>query len=115
MIAPDKYECVYHADDWNAVNLCIYAAEAQAMTNVILDEFYEQLQEPMFMDYAKQYTDMPFLLVVEEYEDTYKAGRFLRASDLGMEEVHADWKPVIYDSNASKMVIPNGTMGQRWE
>src|SRR5699024_11958919 len=36
-------------------------------------------------------------------------------SDLGMEEVHADWKPVIYDSNASKMVIPNGTMGQRWE
>src|SRR5699024_5853460 len=32
-----------------------------------------------------------------------------------MEEVHADWKPVIYDSNDSKMVIPNGTMGQRWE
>src|SRR5699024_6962393 len=27
----------------------------------------------------------------------------------------ADWKPVIYDSNDSKMVIPNGTMGQRWE
>src|SRR5699024_12816936 len=82
--------------------------------HVILDEFYEQRREPMFMDYAKQYTDMPFLLVVEEYEDTYKAGRFLRASDLSMEEVHADWKPVIYDSNASKMVIPNGTMGQRW-
>src|SRR5699024_11345508 len=85
------------------------------MTHVILDEFYEQRREPMFMHYDKQYTYMPFLLVVEEYEDTYKACRFLRASDLGMEEVDADWKPVIYDSNASKMVIPNGTMGQRWE
>src|SRR5699024_10477038 len=42
-------------------------------------------------------------------------GRFLLASDFGMEEVHADWKPVIYDSNDSKMVIPNGAMGQRWE
>lgn len=114
-VAPDYAESVTHADDWIAANPGTDAAVAQAMTHVILDEFYEQRREPMFMDYAKQYTDMPFLLVVEEYEDTYKAGRFLRASDLGMEEVHADWKPVIYDSNASKMVIPNGTMGQRWE
>src|SRR5699024_11087156 len=114
-VAPDYAESVTHADDWIAANPGTDAAVAQAMTHVILDEFYEQRREPMFMDYAKQYTDMPFLLVVEEYEDTYKAGRFLRASDLGMEEVNDDWKPVIYDSNDSKMVIPNGRMGQRWE
>src|SRR5699024_9122256 len=44
-----------------------------------------------------------------------KAGRFLRASDLGMEAEHADWKPVIYDGETDELIIPNGTMGQRWE
>src|SRR5699024_582685 len=64
-VAPDYAESVTHADDWIAANPGTDAAVAQAMTHVILDEFYEQRREPMFMDYAKQYTDMPFLLVVE--------------------------------------------------
>ena len=52
------------------------------MTHVILKEFYHERQEPMFLNYAKQYTDMPFLILLDEFEG-YKAGRFLRASDLG--------------------------------
>src|SRR5699024_12637081 len=79
-------ERVTHADDWIAANPGTDAAVTQAMTHVIFDEFYEQRREPMFMDYAKQYTDMPFLLVVEEYEVTYKADHFLRASELIMKE-----------------------------
>src|SRR5699024_596036 len=89
-IGPGYAENVTQAYYVIAANPGTDAAVAQAMTHVILDEFYEQRREPMFMDYAKQYTDMPFLLVVEEYEDTYKASRFLRANDLSMEEVHAD-------------------------
>ncbi len=41
------------------------AAVAQAMTHVILDEFYQKRQEPMFLNYAKQYTDMPFLITLD--------------------------------------------------
>src|SRR5699024_4837499 len=114
-VAPDYAENVTHADDWIAANPGTDAAVAQAMTHVILDEFYEQRKEEMFINYAKQYTDMPFLIMLEDHEDTYKAGRFVRASDLGMEEEHADWKPVIFDAETGKLIIPNGTMGQRWE
>ena len=114
-VAPDYAESVTHADDWIAANPGTDAAVAQAMTHVILDEFYEQRKEPLFMNYAKQYTDLPFLIMLEEHEDTYKAGRFLRASDLGYEEEHADWKPVIIDEVTNDIIVPNGTMGQRWE
>src|SRR5699024_4205212 len=114
-VAPDYAESVTHADDWISSNPGSDAAVAQAMTHVILDEFYEQRQEEMFINYAKQYTDLPFYIMLEEHEDTYKAGRFLRASDIGKEEQHADWKPIIYDQNAGEFIVPNGTMGQRWE
>ncbi|MGV2787376.1 molybdopterin-dependent oxidoreductase, partial [Clostridium perfringens] len=91
------------------------AAIAQAMTHVILKEFYHERQEPMFLNYAKQYTDMPFLILLDEFEGGYKAGRFLRASDLGDATQHAEWKPVIFDANTNEVTVPNGTMGQRWE
>src|SRR5699024_12381001 len=91
------------------------AAVANALAYVIVDVFHQKRRDSKFMDYGNFYAESGFLLCGEEYEDSYKAGSFLRASELGMEEVHADWNPVIYDSNDSKMVIPNGTMGQRWE
>src|SRR5690625_1928121 len=69
----------------------------------------------MFINYAKQYTDMPFLIMLDTNGDRYKAGRFLRASDLAFDEANAAWKPVIYDQNAGEVIVPNGTMGQRWE
>ena len=37
------------------------------------------------------------------------------ASDLGMESENSEWKPVIHDMNSHQFVVPNGTMGQRWE
>ncbi len=114
-VAPDYAENVKFADHWLAPNPGTDAAVAQAMTHVILKEFYEERQEPMFLNYAKQYTDMPFLLLLEEYEGGYKAGRFLRASDLGDESQHAEWKPVIIDETSGEIIVPNGTMGQRWE
>ncbi|MDQ0194785.1 nitrate reductase subunit alpha [Paenibacillus wynnii] len=114
-IAPDYAENVKFADNWLAPNPGTDAAIAQAMTHVILNEFYKERQEPMFLNYAKQYTDMPFLILLEEYEGDYKAGRFLRASDLGDTSQHAEWKPVIFDEATSEITIPNGTVGQRWE
>ncbi|MGG3509593.1 nitrate reductase subunit alpha [Paenibacillus lautus] len=114
-VAPDYAENVKFADNWLAPNPGTDAAIAQAMTHVILKEFYHERQEPMFLNYAKQYTDMPFLILLDEFEGGYKAGRFLRASDLGDTTKHAEWKPVIIDENTNEITVPNGTMGQRWE
>ncbi|HIW31841.1 MAG TPA: nitrate reductase subunit alpha [Candidatus Paenibacillus intestinavium] len=114
-IAPDHAENVKFADNWLAPQPGTDAALAQAMTHVILEEFYMQRQEAMFLNYAKQYTDMPFLILLEPYENKYKAGRFLRASDLGHTSEHAEWKSVIIDQNTDEILVPNGTMGQRWE
>ncbi|MBM6629009.1 nitrate reductase subunit alpha [Mammaliicoccus vitulinus] len=114
-VAPDYAENVKFADNWLAPNPGTDAALAQAMTHVILQEYYEDKQEEMFINYSKQYTDMPFVIQLERHGEGYKAGRFLRSSDLGMETEHAEWKPVVYDQNTENLVIPNGTMGQRYE
>lgn len=111
-VAPDHAENVKFADNWLAPHPGTDAAVAQAMTHVILDEFYVQKQEPLFINYAKQYTDMPFLILLDEYGAQYKAGRFLRASDLGQTTEHAEWKPVIIDEVTGQMIVPNGTMGR---
>lgn len=114
-VAPDYAENVKFADNWLAPNPGTDAALAQAMTHVILQEYYEDKQEEMFINYAKQYTDMPFIIQLDKHGEDYKAGRFLRSSDLGMETEHAEWKPVVFDQNSKQLVIPNGTMGQRYE
>ena len=114
-VAPDYAENVKFADNWLAPNPGTDAALAQAMTHVILQEYYEDKQEEMFINYAKQYTDIPFIIQLDKHGEGYKAGRFLRSSDLGMETEHAEWKPVVYDQNSEQLVIPNGTMGQRYE
>ena len=114
-VAPDYAENVKFADNWLAPNPGTDAAVAQAMTHVILQEFYEDKPSDMFVNYAKQYTDMPFVLMLDEDENGYKAGRFLRASDLGMSGENNEWKPVIQDKLSQQLLVPNGTMGQRWE
>lgn len=53
-VAPDYAENVKFADNWLAPNPGTDAALAQAMTHVILDEFYHQREEPMFINYAKE-------------------------------------------------------------
>ena len=55
------------------------------------------------------------LLLIEPHGEGYKAGRFLRSSDLGIKTEHAEWKHVVYDQNSKQLVVPNGTMGQRYE
>lgn len=114
-IAPDYAENVKFADNWLAPNPGTDAAMAQAMTHVILKEFYVEREEPQFINYAKQYTDLPFFIMLDEHEGQWKAGRFLRASDIREAGENSDWKPVIYDEVKGEMLVPNGTIGQRWE
>ncbi|MGW7928232.1 nitrate reductase subunit alpha [Staphylococcus xylosus] len=114
-VAPDYAENVKFADNWLAPHPGTDAAVAQAMTHVVLQEHYINQPNDYFINYAKQYTDMPFVLMLDEDNNGLKAGRFLRAHDLGQTTENGDWKPMIFDKLQKQLMVPNGTMGQRWE
>src|SRR3546814_11237963 len=89
-----------------------------AMGHVILKEFHVDRTTPYFDDYARRYTDMPFLVRLEQRGDAYIPGRFLRASDLaeGLGQTNnPDWKTVALDEASDEVVAPNGSIGFRWE
>ena len=58
------------------------AALAQAFAHVIFKEFHLEQPSVYFTDYAKRYTDLPMLVLLNEKDGSYRADRFLRASDL---------------------------------
>lgn len=118
-VSPDYAENVKFADNWLAPHPGTDAALAQGMTHVILNEFYKQRQEPQFINYVKQFSDMPFLVKLQPSAantDDYTPGRFVRISDLKAADTpNAAWKTVVYDTRQKQPVVPNGTIGQRWQ
>jgi nitrate reductase alpha subunit len=113
-VAPDYAEYVKFADTWLPARAGTDAALAMAMTHVIVKEFYVERQVPYFMDYARQYTDLPFAVVLEPGKDADSPGRFLRAADLGKDADNARWKTVVYDTAGDGFAVPNGSIGFRW-
>ena len=84
-----------------------------AMGHVVLKEFYIDRETPEFVDYVKQYTDLPFLVTIRRHGDAYVPDRFLNAADLGIDVEAAEWKPVLLDSVSGETVVPNGSIGFR--
>jgi nitrate reductase alpha subunit len=113
-VAPDYAEYVKFADTWLPARAGTDAALAMAMTHVIVKEFYIDRQVPYFIDYAKQYTDLPFVVVLDKHGDTHAPGRFLRATDLGAKTNNAQWKTVVVDAASGDFQVPNGSIGFRW-
>ncbi len=114
-ISPDYAEYIKFADNWLAVNPGTDAALGMAMTHVVLKEFYVDQETEFFTDYVKKYTDLPFLIKLKKHGENYVADRFLVASDLGLPFDKAEWKTVVYDRNNSQYVVPNGSIGHRWD
>ncbi|MCF6092563.1 nitrate reductase subunit alpha [Microaerobacter geothermalis] len=113
-ISPDYAEFVKFADNWMSVKPGTDGALAMAMAHVILKEFYVEKETEYFVDYAKKYTDFPFLITLQEENGEYKADRFLLASDLGKEMNNGEWKTVVYDESTNDFAIPQGSIGSRW-
>lgn len=117
-ITPDYSEVAKLSDNWLPARQGTDSALAMAMGHVILKEFHCAGKSEYFDDYCRMYTDMPFLVMLEEREGGYVPSRTLRASDfkdnLG-EEKNPEWKPVIFDATSGKVVVPNGTVGSRWD
>lgn len=84
---------------------------ALAMGHVMLREFHLDKPSQYFTDYVRRYTDMPMLVMLEERDGYYAAGRTLRASDLvdslGQEN-NPEWKTVAFDEKGD-MTVPNGS------
>ncbi|MEX1348020.1 MAG: nitrate reductase subunit alpha [Desulfobacterales bacterium] len=114
-VAPDYAEYVKFADTWLPAKAGTDAALAMAMTHVILKEFYIERQSEYFTHYAKQYTDLPFVVALDSKGNAFVPGRFLRASDLGADGEHAQWKTIMFDSGSGAFRIPNGSIGFRWD
>ncbi|MBT9258652.1 MAG: nitrate reductase subunit alpha [Clostridiales bacterium] len=114
-ISPDYAESTKFADEWLPVAPGQDGALAMAMTHVVLKEYYGDEIEPQFAQYVKQYTDLPFLVIMRKVDDgRYAPHRFLRASDLGIDTEHAQWKLAVHNRLTDRLAIPKGSLGYRW-
>ena len=116
-IAPDYAESTAVADTWISLAVGSDSALAMAMGFVILKEYYLDKETPFFTEYTRRYTDFPFLVRLDKKEDgSYTPGRFLNAKDMGKtNHKHAEFNFYVIDGKTGALVIPNGTMGDRWD
>ena len=116
-VAPDYADNVKFADEWLPAHPGTDAALAMAMGHVVLKEFFVDRQTPYFADYVKKYTDLPYLVCLEDAGDgLYRSGKFLTAADLPSHEheENAAFKTVLLDSRTDEPAVPNGSLGHRY-
>lgn len=120
-VAPDYADNVKFADEWLPAAPGTDGALAMSMGHVILKEFFVDRQVGYFTDYVKRYTDLPFLVTLEERgtgaDATYAPGKFLTAADLGgtaAEAENAEFRTVLLDAATGEPVVPNGSLGHRY-
>lgn len=114
VVSPDYADNTKFADEWVAARPGTDAALAMAMGHVVLREFFIDRSTPRFLDYVRKYTDLPFLITVDEGADGVAVpGKFLTAADLGNTDEGAEFRTVLLDS-AGEPVVPNGSLGDRF-
>jgi nitrate reductase alpha subunit len=116
-ITPDYSEASKFGDIWLNPKQGTDAALGMAMGHVILREFHLDKVDPYFDDYCRTYTDMPFLVRLEEKDGKLVPGRMLRASDFDSnlgENNNPDWKTVAVDEKTGGLIAPHGSIGYRW-
>ena len=69
VVAPDYADNVKFADEWLAIAPGTDGALAMSMGHVILKEFFVDRETPYFTDYTKKYTDLPYLVALDEAGD----------------------------------------------
>src|SRR6266568_3859705 len=115
-VAPDYADNVKFADEWLPAAPGTDGALAMSMGHVILKEFFVDRQVPYFGSYVRRYTDLPFLVILDELTGaagtTYTPGKFLTAADLvdeRAESENAHFKTVLLDAATGEPVVPNGS------
>ncbi len=116
-VSPDYADNVKFADEWVAAAPGTDGALAMAMGHVILREFFVDRTTPAFTDYVKRFTDLPFLVTLDERDGAHVPGKFLTAADLGGTVAQSDnaaFKTVLLDAATGEAVVPNGSLGHRY-
>jgi nitrate reductase / nitrite oxidoreductase, alpha subunit len=116
-ITPDYSEVAKLTDEWIHAKQGTDSAVAMAMGHVILKEFHVEKPSSYFKEYVKTKTDFPYLIRLDESEQGYQQGRFLRASDLAGDmgqENNPEWKTIALNSTDGELVSPTGSIGYRW-
>ncbi|MVO90848.1 nitrate reductase subunit alpha [Streptomyces sp. p1417] len=119
VVSPDYADATKFADEWLHPHPGTDGALAMAMGHVILRECFVERQVPYFQDYVRRFTDLPFLIALDERDDgTHAPGAFVTAEDLDLAPDAAAhtrrWMPVLHDEVTDAVVVPGGTMGDRW-
>ena len=115
VVSPDFSDATKFADEWLHPHPGTDGAMAMAMGHVLLTEFFVERRVPYFQDYVSRFTDLPFLVELEEREDGRQVpGRFLTAADLDGEDEADRSRPVLVDARTGRVTVPNGTLGDRW-
>ena len=117
VVSPDYADNVKFADEWLAIRPGTDGALAMAMGHVVLREFFVDGQTPYFADYTKRFTDLPYLVALEPAADgRFRAGKFLTAADLPEHaaDENAHFKTVLVDALTDELVVPNGSLGDRF-
>ena len=113
--SPDYSDATKFADEWLAPAPGTDGALAMAMGHITLREFFVESTTPQFDSYVKRFTDLPFLVTLDERADgTCVPGRFLTAQDLGQTGEAVAFKTVLLDAATGEPVVPNGTLGDRF-
>ncbi len=117
VFSPDFSQVAKYADQWVPLHAGSDGAFWMAVTHVILKEFHYQNKTPYFIEYAKKYTDSPYLVELVKENGNYKPGKLVRANQIAeyKDITNGDWKFLNVDSKSGKLVVPKGGMGHRWD
>lgn len=116
VFSPDFSQVSKYADEWVAINAGQDGAWWMAVNHVLLKEFHHQKQVPYFLDYAKKYTDSPYLVELEPGGEGYRPRSLLRAGRLKpyADVENGQWKFLMWDTADGRPKMPMGSSGFRW-
>ncbi len=117
VFSPDFSQVSKYSDWWVPVLAGQDAAFWMAVNHIVLKEFHHDKPNRYFQDYIKQYTDAPFLVVLEKAGEVYVPGRMLRAKQVSrtQDEEQGEWKFLVWDEASDEPRMPQGTVGFRWQ
>jgi nitrate reductase alpha subunit len=116
VFAPDFNQVAKYADHWVSINAGQDGAWWMAVNHVLLKEFHHDKQTPYFIDYAKKFTDAPYLVELNQDGDAFEAGQLLRANRLQKYQnfENGDWQFLMWDEATKSPKMPMGSVGFRW-
>src|SRR5262245_39176787 len=116
VFAPDFSQVSKYADEWIAINAGQDGAWWMAVNHVLLKEFHHERATKDFLEYARLYTDSPYLVELVRSNEGVRPGRMLPADRLARyaDEELGEWKFLQWDRTSGAPRMPTGSVGHRW-